>query len=699
MAKQPCLFVFAILSTICNAGGLIGYGSDRYPKAPFKCPYICQQTIVKSALTCTTLNGPIATTSPACYASNDAFLETLAYCMKSRCADLQLWQGEKFWKEFATGSPTVAPKYSYGETLERLSITRPNATLAMGKPLDIPSKIGDHDYRLTWTTVVGQAEGSQIATSRYAIALVSSALLIPIVFSLLRFVSLQNTLYTKVSSYLIMPATWGTKHRTPVAGNIGVCPTRGQSLFIFFLCALNFLLCVATYRFVPLAEQTRFKTKSHQLLIGMGTRIGHLTVANLALLILFAGRNNFLLWITKWSRSTFLLFHHWLGYIVILEASVHASIFLYIYVSGQGFVPYSQASKVAFWRWGTAAGLLFALIYPLASLPIRQRAYEVFLALHRLMALFAMLGAFFHTYLENAKNGYHIWVIAAFAALGFDYLMRMIRIARNGVRMAEITIIDDDYVRVDIKGPTAEGHAYIYFPTLTWRFWESHPFSVAASVHDYLPFRSPKMDNSNSGFNTPLNLSDAEKGGAISESSGTAFEVKFPSPPNLASEPPAPLRRPSAGVTFFIRRQKGLTSLLGRRNRLPVLIESSYGSRSDVSRSPNLIAIAGGVGIVTVLPLLHPHPGRTKLYWSMRTPGLLDALKDDIKWIDREVSLGARMDIERVLENEVAGENGKGACVVVSGPPGMSDEVRRVLVKLGKRKGAWPVRFVDESFG
>lgn len=87
--------------------------------------------------------------------------------MDSRCTDLKLWQGEKSWSELATGSPTVAAKYSYGKILERLSISPPNATLAVGKPLNVTSKIGDHDYQMTWTTV-GENEGGQIATSRYA---------------------------------------------------------------------------------------------------------------------------------------------------------------------------------------------------------------------------------------------------------------------------------------------------------------------------------------------------------------------------------------------------------------------------------------------------------------------------------------------------------------------------------------------------
>ena len=118
-------------------------------------------------MTCTTLKDTEKSTDPACYASNDAFLETLAYCMQSRCTDLELWEGEKYWTEMATGSPDVPAKYSYGETLKLLSSSPPNATIARGKALNVTSKTRDHDYQMAWNTV-GENEGGQIATSRYA---------------------------------------------------------------------------------------------------------------------------------------------------------------------------------------------------------------------------------------------------------------------------------------------------------------------------------------------------------------------------------------------------------------------------------------------------------------------------------------------------------------------------------------------------
>jgi NAD(P)H-flavin reductase len=112
-----------------------------------------------------------------------------------------------------------------------------------------------------------------------------------------------------------------------------------------------------------------------------------------------------------------------------------------------------------------------------------------------------------------------------------------------------------------------------------------------------------------------------------------------------------------------------------------------------------MIAIAGGVGIVTVLPLLRIHPGRSKLYWGLRTQGLLGALIDDLKGVDKEVFVGQRMDVRTVLEKEIGVDRGKGAVVVVSGPTALADEVRAVLCELGKEGGAWPVKLVDESFG
>jgi hypothetical protein len=305
-----------------------------------------------------------------------------------------------------------------------------------------------------------------------------------------------------------------------------------------------------------------------------------------------------------------------------------------------------------------------------------------------------------HAFVKNGEKGFHNWIYAAIAALAFDRVARVFRVARNGVRKAEITVIDEDYVRVDVRGVSAEGHAYIYFPTLSWQFWQNHPFSVAASVHNVSSIASGEKSTP-FGSETPDSTEKRDSKNAL-----VSDPVLFTSAPSpiMASdassfaEPATSPLRPVAGVTFYVRRQAGMTALLSARKRLPVLIESSYGSLSDVAYYPNLIAIAGGVGIVTVLPLLRSHPGRSKLFWSMRNATLLEPLREDIAMFDKEVRIGKRLDIADILEREIAGDKGKDTCVVVSGPGSLADEVRRIVSEMGRRKGAYPVRFVDESF-
>lgn len=45
---------------------------------------------------------------------------------------------------------------------------------------------------------------------------------------------------------------------------------------------------------------------------------------------------------------------------------------------------------------------------------------------------------------------------------------------RFGMRTATITVIDDEYIRIDVTGFVATGHVYLYF--LHCRFLENRPF-------------------------------------------------------------------------------------------------------------------------------------------------------------------------------------------------------------------------------
>lgn len=418
---------------------------------------------------------------------------------------------------------------------------------------------------------------------------------------------------------------------------------------------------------------------------------------------------------TSWSRSTFILVHRWIAVICILQACLHSALYLQMYdTMGPGMLTIESAYP--YWYWGIIATLAMVLILPGSILPVRQRAYEFFLDWHIVWALLAIIGCFLHVYFRyHWQWGYEIWVAVAFAVWAFDWVLaRPLRIARAGFsNRAYITIIDDDYLRVDIPGVEATGQAYLYFPTLSWRLWENHPFSAVPMSR--LPTHP---DPSPPGRPTSPPSDDLEAG---DDTKHPTANPSTPSPPTHQDRQPPTT---TAGTTFLIRRRAGLTSKLAHHAGpagIRVLVEASYGSEAmSVVRSPdprpslttpNIILIAGGVGITALLPLLDrpllTPRGKSKLFWGVRSVGLVRAVEGLVgsgigegTWggVEVVVAVGERFDIGRVLEEELVGEKGVwgGTTVVVCGPAGMADEVRVVVAGLARRGAV--VRFMEERF-
>ena len=425
-------------------------------------------------------------------------------------------------------------------------------------------------------------------------------------------------------------------------------------------------------------------------------------------------RSNVLLHLTSWTRSTFVLLHRWIAVISIIQAILHTALYLQLQVS-QAALP--DEAAYPYWYWGLLATITLILMVPASLLPVRRYAYEFFLAWHLVFAILSMIGCFLHIYLRyHWQWGYEIWVVVPLALFGLDwFLIRPLRLLRNGVSLrARVEKVDDDYLRVDVPGVRGEGQVYLYFPTLSWRVWENHPFSV-------VPLPGGLLQR---GFQpgTPPS-EDLERGDGKEEAVTAAARVSSP-PSSQHSSGTAP------GIAFFVRRRGGLTAQLARRagpsgHGLPVLVESSYGGGQTLVRSPdprpsaaypNVLVLAGGVGITAVLSLLErprtaPH-GTTKLYWGVRTAPLVRAVEHLLgesvtptesagktRWLDAEVriSVGKRFVFPEVLETELlSGGMLGGTTVVVCGPPGMSDVVRLAVVALAKRGAT--VRLAEERF-
>lgn len=334
-----------------------------------------------------------------------------------------------------------------------------------------------------------------------------SGVVIPVAFSLLRLLPFPPRLRSKFYAYVIDVPVFGKRHQQPILKGLMYNPTRGQAIFILYLIAINLTaVFVGYHRYSPNLIRP---DRSRELVRGIGNRAGTIALANIPLVILFAGRNNMLLWLTNWSHSTFLLLHRWTAVICTVEACLHSAMRLQIVVSDG---THSTKSHVDYWRWGVIATLSFCILLPASVLPFRRSAYEAFLIGHIILVLLALVGAWHHiAYIFKGKEGFDIWLYIAIAVWGFDRLLRLVRLSKHGIKKAYVSIVDDEYLRVDVPGVDCSGYCYAYFPTLSWRIWENHPFSTFRLNHSNAMTATHKGSASDSETKeTVVNLSAKE---------------------------------------------------------------------------------------------------------------------------------------------------------------------------------------------
>jgi hypothetical protein len=396
-----------------------------------------------------------------------------------------------------------------------------------------------------------------------SIILITTSILLPVVASSFRCHLLPTRFASRLNAYFNYLPLIGSRHSVPTF-NLIIMPTRGQSVFLFYLIAVNIIFCCVGYD--SRQPNSWFASSTAEIRSFVGNRTGALSLVNIAISVLYAGRNNVLISLTDWSHTTYLLLHRWVASIATLQACIHSAIYLYNYMeSGE----HATEAKLDYWIWGVVATLGMVFLLPTSVLPLRQKFYELFLVWHVVLAWFVILGSLLHIILRFSKQwGYELWMYIAFAFWAFDRMHRLVRLARNGVRKAHITVIDEDYIRLDIPGITGEGQAYLYFPTLTWRVWENHPFSIAGGMlhnntSDTVDHQKTSISSSaSSAHASPTAISDIEKS------------------PKLAvtptSKPASISTTPKLGLSFIIRTHSGTTALLRSRSSLPVLVEAPY---------------------------------------------------------------------------------------------------------------------------
>jgi hypothetical protein len=164
--RSPLLaFALNFLPALCEmtagrAGhGLIGYGITMYSPP---CAFSCRASISSATLNCSTMAedmpgmdmGGSASTSPECYATDDFFLETLAYCISTHCQDIDVWRLERYWEMNVAGTAPdqPAPKESYQDALEKVTSV-PNVTYSGSGSLNQTSVVAAAEYNQNWNAL------------------------------------------------------------------------------------------------------------------------------------------------------------------------------------------------------------------------------------------------------------------------------------------------------------------------------------------------------------------------------------------------------------------------------------------------------------------------------------------------------------------------------------------------------------------
>lgn len=518
----------------------------------------------------------------------------------------------------------------------------------------------------------------------------------------------------------------------------GYLPKRALSLFLASYIILNILSSAVSFHHVT--PNAWYADRRHEIAAYVSNRTGVLSFANLALAILFSGRNNLLMFITGWSQSTMLAIHRWASRVATVQAVVHSIIYTITYFWTGGSAAYRIEAAMPYYWWGIVATIVLCLAVCFAVLPIRIRSYEVFLVTHIAFAILALVGCWYHIDLRFGKKwGYKVWLYIAFAFWAFDRLMRFFRLVYfnySGSPIAVVKVIPHtDVLQMTIYPKKAwkvrpGQHSFLYIPLLG-KPWENHPFTIAS-------WSCPGATR-----NTPTMANEA----VAKEAEVRNIEVDDPSDSKHSSSE----LHHSDQVLCLMRARKGMTvSLLEKLRRsgasslpISILTEGLYGGHRTtllpLKTADTILCVAGGIGITSCMSFLQQFFNESRstepaskplmsratsfvLAWSAREESLIQHVSTSLLpdlcapaqnknleyrfWCtgeqssqDKGVEQGANLQRGRMNVGEVVrsiAEKGKRVVVVVCAPGGMSDAVREAVV--GCLRDGMPVDLIEEAF-
>lgn len=379
------------------------------------------------------------------------------------------------------------------------------------------------------------------------------------------------------------------------------------------------------------------------------------------------------------------LFHRWTARVATFQGIAHSI--------GYSYIKYGKLWRSTtrepwgYWATGVYATIVMSLLLPLSIRPLRVKAYEIFLSLHIVFSLLVLIFLFLHVY----RFGFAPIVYLSFGIWISDRLLRIARViylsyrtVRTQNAQVEITAEDPALLRLTVTStkhkPKPGDYYFLYSP-----WWpENHPFTLASW-----------------------------------NQTSSATELSF-------------LIAPMAGWTRRLRNR-------AHRGTTTVLLEGPYGHTRDLKKYDNVLLLAGGSGIASLLPYvasLRDSKVKCTVVWVVRNAEYAaDVLRhelaeDEVDHVDLVVYLTqqlpdtartllglhkpgdeeierrrlelrpGRPDVRDILDQVIV-DGGKMA-VMACGPAAMMDDVR---YEVGKSYGSWfgavevdDLDYFEESF-
>ncbi|VUC30243.1 unnamed protein product [Clonostachys rosea] len=338
-------------------------------------------------------------------------------------------------------------------------------------------------------------------------------------------------------------------------------------------------------------------------------RIGVIAYALTPLSIILSSRESILSLITGVPYQSFNFLHRWLGYIIVIQGSVHTIGWCVVEIRLYQPQPSTAITwiKQLYMIWGVVAMILLLLLFLLSTKwGIRLTGYETFRKLHYILAM-VYIGACWGHWKQL-----ECFLIPSLAIWLLDRAIRLVRSAlihyqflpdgSMGFRAAPASIVhfpdpeSGDVVRMDFRHSqeawNVGQHFYLCFTESSK--WQSHPF-------------------------TPLSYPIVQNGTVLHS---YIFRAKSGETKKIAALTAAKVAEDELATT-------------------PVILQGPYGESLMENLTPdvNVLCVAGGTGITYVLPVLlglvqtAPAANRcVELIWAIRK-------ESDVKWVDQELRI------------------------------------------------------------